>query len=225
MATVLMTDKEIEEHVNIQMQWDSRVAHEGIIVTVEDNEATLSGTVPTYSDRLYAEENAKLVYGVTDVDNRLIVSLPGGTRLPTDAELRTNIESIIKWSSHLQDEKIDVSVQDRHVLLSGTVDAYWKKLRATELTAAIQGVTEITNEITTVPTEHPADEETAQDIMDALSRNAHIDVDNINLTVRDGHVTLSGNVNSMSEYRMINDIARYTFGVVNVINLLTVKFE
>lgn len=225
METFTLTDEEIEKQVHAQLQWDSRLANEGVLIKVDDNDVTLSGTVPTYTDRVLAEENAKLVYGVHHVDNRLIVSLPGGTRIPTDAELQANIESIFKWSTHLQDEDIDISVRDRHVVLSGSVSEYWKRPRATQLASEIQGVREITNEIAIVPTEQPADEATAEDIMDALARDARIDVESVDVKVKDGHVTLFGKLDSMEDYRVVDNIARFTFGVVDVDNLMTIELE
>jgi osmotically-inducible protein OsmY len=80
--------------------------------------------------------------------------------------------------------------------LEGTVDAFWKKVRAEDLAFSMRGVLGLTNKIAVVPTQTIADENLAENIINALDRNVNVNVDDVNVTVEDGTVTLTGAVPS-----------------------------
>ena len=44
----------------------------------------------------------------------------------------------------------------------------------------------------------------------------YIDANKVNIKVKDGVVTLSGTLSSMSEYNAVKDIAKFTKGVINI---------
>lgn len=219
------TDKELEKEVQAQLKWDTRLADAGIMVDVQDEKVTLTGTVPSYADRLFAEKDAQVLFGVQEVINKLMITPPQGSKLPSTAEMRSNAESILKWASHIDSDNIAIDVQDKHVILSGTVPAYWQIFRAEQLISQIWGVAGITNKLAVVATDSPGDRGTADDIMDALNRNATIDVEDVDVQVDEGNVLLSGVVSNLEAYHTAYDIARFTYGVTDVVNLLTVQSD
>lgn len=221
---MLYTDEQIKKNVVDQLYWDRRVDAADIVVEVDNTNVTLKGKVPSYSERVAAYNAAWSVPGVASVDNEIAVDLPKTLTVPTDAEMQANIESLLLWSTDIPDPgKIDVSVTNGYVTLEGTVNSYWQKIRAEALASNITGVIDITNKLAVVPTEDVADEATAEDIVSALDRNALVNVDDVDVKVQNGIVTLSGTVPNWTAISAAHDMAAYTFGVINVQNDLVVE--
>ena len=62
-----------------ELEWEPRVDHAHIGVAVKEGVITLSGQVPSYSEKHEAVKAAKRVYGVTAVADELEVKLPGAS--------------------------------------------------------------------------------------------------------------------------------------------------
>jgi hyperosmotically inducible protein len=223
MAVTTRPSEEIKKDVADQLYWDSRVSAAAVKVEVDDGRVRLSGTVPTYSARRAAQEDAWLVPGVRAVDNQLKVAYESDVQVPADAEISANLTNIIRWDADLENADIDASVTDGWVTLRGAVDAYWKKLRAEELASTLTGVHGVTNELAVVPSRSYEDKLIADSIMAALERTVHSEVEFINVQVNRGEVTLTGNVSSLPAFRATQQTAEYTPGVVAVNNELTIR--
>lgn len=208
--------------VYAQLHWDSRVDAENVDVHVEDGQITLSGTVPTYVDRLAASEDAWRLPGVTSVSNELIVKYPAQFNTPTDTDIKAHISHVFEWHPTLDAGDIEIVVRSGHVELDGIVDSYWHKLAAESVVANTAGVVQISNRLAVVPQENAADEDTARDIVDALNRSQLIDAEAIDVMVENGHVTLAGSVPNADAYRLAHNIAAFTFGVIDVDNKLDI---
>jgi len=223
MAVTTRSSEELRKDVQDQLHWDSRVNAGNVKIEVDDATVKLTGTVPTYSARRAAQEDAWLVPGVKSVDNQLTVVYHGAAQVPADSEIAANLMNIISWDSDLENADIDVSVKDGWVTLRGTVNAYWKKLCAEELASTPTGVHGVTNELAVVPSGSYEDKLIADSIVAALERNTHGDVEFINVQVNRGEVTLTGSVSSLPAFRAAQQAAEYTPGVVAVNNDLTIR--
>jgi osmotically-inducible protein OsmY len=217
----MKTDEQIKKDVIDQLYWDSSVDASKVKVEVKDGEVTLGGTVPSYSSRSSAETDACMVRGVASVDNDLKVEYL--LDIPTDEEIKKKIEDNLFWNTLIDEKDIQVSVETGMVTLEGSVDMYWKKTRAEEI-ADVNGVITITNKLAIVPSEKKSDKDIADDIVGALSRNALIDIDDVDVEVDNGVATLTGEVRSWSAYRAAEDAAFYTLGVVEVNNDLVISY-
>lgn len=213
------TTTRIKEH----LFWDIRLEGSDISVTVEGDVVTLTGTVPTYIARLYAEDDAFIEPGIRSVKNELEVRHAGIARLPADAELEENVKKLLLWSSSIDSTRITVSVKNGVVTLSGTVEAYWQKLRAGELAADALGVRRVENEAAVVPALSYKDEAIAANIVSALGRVVNMDVGVIDVEVTKGMVTLSGPVPDWLTWRYAENIARSARGVKGVTNALRIE--
>jgi hyperosmotically inducible protein len=223
MAVGTKTDEEIKKDVVGQLYWDGRVDVSEVKVEVSDGEVTLSGTVPNYTAYDAADEDAWAMSGVRYVKNELAIKYPPSVRVPTDAEIRSNINDLLLWQPDIDSTDIDVSVENGWVTLRGSVDAYWKKVRAEELALGLSGVLGITNELAIVPTRRIEDKTIAEDIEAALERQFNIDQDLIDVKVENGKVTLAGSVGSLPAFRAAQMIAGNTLGVLMVDNELTIR--
>lgn len=216
-------DEVLKKDVIDQLFWDDRVDASEINVSVENGTVTLKGTVGTYSAKGAASTDAWAIEGVSSVNNNLTVEYPETFEVPTDDEIKANVETSLSLNLSIDVSDIDVAVTAGIVTLEGSVDAYWKKVRAENIASGITGVLDIINKITIVPTENFIDKDIAQDIMDSISRNYKVNVDNVDVKVEDGNVTLSGTVDDWSAYRAAMDAAEFTAGVVDVEDNLIIE--
>jgi osmotically-inducible protein OsmY len=221
MVTRIKTDEGILKDVVDSLYWDSRVDASKVSVRVNDGIVTLSGTVPSYSTRVAALEDTWVITGVRDVKNELTVDIQAES--PADSEIKSNVEHSFAWDTELYPFEIKIDVVEGWVTLEGTVDAFWKKVRAEDLAYSRRGVIGVTNKIAVVPTQTLADESLADTIINALDRNPTVNVDDINVTVEKGIVSLSGSAPNWSAKRTAHDIARYTRGVKDVDDRITVR--
>jgi len=217
------SDEKIKRDIVDQLYWDGRVDASDIHVAIADGNVVLRGTVPTYGASKAAETGAWTVSGVRSVDNNIAVKHKGSLRIPTDQEIRKDIEMILDWNPDIDAVGIKISVDGGEVILEGSVSSYWEKKRAEDLCGLIVGVREITNSLLVVPSESVLDQAIADGIAKALARNPHIDADSIDITVRDGVVTLSGSVPNRTAFEAAQEAAQYSLGVVEIYNKLKIS--
>lgn len=216
------SDEKIKRDIVDQLYWDGRVDASDIHVAIADGSVVLRGTVPTYGASKAAETGAWTVSGVRSVDNNIAVKHKGSLRIPTDQEIRKDIEMILDWNPDIDAVGIKISVDGGEVILEGSVSSYWEKKRAEDLCGLIMGVRKITNSLLVVPSESVLDQAIADGIGRALARNPNIDEDSIDITVRDGVVTLSGSVPNRTTFNAVEEAAQYSVGVVEVYNKLKI---
>ncbi|MBE0537575.1 MAG: BON domain-containing protein [Phycisphaerae bacterium] len=222
MAIATRFDEEIKQDLIDQLYWDDTVDVSDVTVEVSGGEVVLAGTVPDYAAYRAAEENAWMLPGVRYVRNDLIVKFPGGGAVPSDAHIKSNIENMLLWQPNSDGADIQVHVERNWVTLAGTVDAYWKKVRAEEAALSLGGVAGVTNSLNVLPAEAFEDLAIAEDIRAASERNAHIPGDLIDVEVEDGKVKLTGSVPSLPAFRAVQTIAERTRGVRIILNRLVI---
>jgi osmotically-inducible protein OsmY len=215
-------DEDIKKGVIDSLFWDGRVDASNVNVDVHDQEVTLRGTVPNYHASEAALFNAWRVPGVTKVDNQLLVKFPSNIVIPSDKNLQSHIGNMLQWTDSTRDADIKVKVNNGKVTLDGSVDAYWKKLRAEQIVKEAAGVVEITDRLAVVPSESVVDDIVGEDISKALDRSYAVDVDDVDVRVKDGIVTLSGKLPNRIAVDATIEAACNTLGVKQIINRLVV---
>ena len=218
----IMDDALIRDAVIRRLERDSRVDASQIAVDVQQGTVTLKGDVPTYLGRSAAGECARGILGVMRLRNDLLVNYPPARRVPSDGTLAENVRNRLDKNPDLDLLNMEVTVKDGVVTLKGTVDAYWKKLYAEELTATEGGVRGIENHMAVVPTEDIMDKAIADGIIDTFESEGTADVADIDVTVKDGHVTLSGTVPGWGTHRAVCETVYYTSGVTSFTNNLEI---
>jgi osmotically-inducible protein OsmY len=218
-----IADEQIRTDIENQLFWDSRIDETGVTVTVVNGEVALKGSVSTFMAKQAAEDDAWVIPGVVAVENNITVEYPTTVTLPTDADIKSNVKNVFTWNAVIDTQDLEVSVSDGIVTLRGSVDSYWKMLRAEELVLDVRGVLGVVNEMAVVPTEDFVDETIAEDIVNALKRGPNLNVDDITVEVDDGVVTLTGTVPNAYGRTIARDAALYTPGVVGINNYLMVE--
>ena len=149
-----------------------------------------------------------------------VVALP-----KTDSHLKSDVESELKWEPRVDANEIGVAVKDGVVTLTGWVNSYIKRFSAEDATHRVRGVKAVANEITVRLA--PESERNATDIAAAAVRAIEWDdlvsIDDLDLTVAKGWVTLKGTVNWAYQRDDAERMIRRLTGVNGVTNLLVTK--
>lgn len=219
----MRTDEQIKKDVVDQLYWDSRIDASNVTVTVDAGAVTLTGDVPTHRAREAATEDTWLVSGVLSVENELKLAYAETPTPPGDDEIQADVRSALRSNLDLSAYEITVSVKNGWVTLEGTLDTFWKKLEAESEALSARGAIGVTNKIAIVPGEDVSDELIAEDVMDAIDRNLHVNVDDVDVSVLNGRVTLTGAVPSASAKIGAYNAARYTAGVIDVTDNLIIR--
>lgn len=209
-------EEKIKKDVVDQLYWDQRVDSSDIKISVDYNTITLSGVVSCFTEKKQAETDAWTIEGVSAVNNELKVEYPSSITLPTDEEIKENVETSLLLNLEIDPSEINISVRNGIITLEGTVDSFWKKNKAENFISDLLGVIEIVNKLTIIPTKTFTDQEIAEDILNSLERNYKIDVDDIDVKVERGEVSLTGKVADWDSYQVVLNAAKNTKGVIDV---------
>lgn len=221
------TDEDILAEIEAEMRENVWLDDANIEVTVKDGKVSLHGSVPT-PEELYQAELEAFVVGVTHVDvNGLQVRpLPGGSRHKL-TEIRNRTEIAEELRTELEDDpRVDaagviVEVENGAVTLRGQVRTYRAKLAAGEDAADAVGVWSVDNEIRVRPEKLRPDKDVAQDVRDAIGRDAYLHRHDLHVFVLNSQVFLRGQVQTPYEVLRAEEVAARVPGVVTVTNGLT----
>jgi osmotically-inducible protein OsmY len=143
----------------------------------------------------------------------------------TDEQIQRDVLEELAWDARVQPNEIGVAVKDGVVTLTGWVDVYTKRWAAEEAAHRVRGVKAVANDIEVrLPT---AAERTDADIAAAATRalewDAFLPIEDLDVTVSKGWVTLRGEVEWEYERREAERAVRRLSGVRGVSNWITVR--
>ena len=149
-----------------------------------------------------------------------VVALP-----KTDSHLKSDVESELKWEPRVDANEIGVAVKDGVVTLTGWVNSYIKRFSAEDATHRVRGVKAVANEITVrlAPESERNDADIAAAAVRAIEWDDLVNIDDLDLTVAKGWVTLKGTVNWAFQRDDAERMVRRLTGVNGVTNLLVTK--
>lgn len=216
------SNEDIKRDIMDNLARDSRVQSQKVKFDVSGGLVVLRGSVQSYMAREAVESDVWSVSGVSAIDNRLDIVFPPEFNRPSDDAIRESVERLLSWDPDIFLERIEAFVHEGRVILEGSVDTLWKKFRAERLVRDAGGVLVVVNKLVVIPSGDSTDERIAQDIIGILNRNNAIDINSISVEVQRGNVRLIGTVDSKNAFDLVEDIARYTSGVVNIDNQLVI---
>ncbi|MEX0630088.1 MAG: BON domain-containing protein [Chloroflexota bacterium] len=214
-----MNDKQIQQAVIDELDWEPSVDAGHIGVTASDGVVTLSGHVPTYWEKRAAERAARRVKGVKAIVEEIEVRLRGENRGADDTIAERALQRLASDAAVPKD-RITLKVEDGWVTLSGEVDWHFQKTAAEHDVHNITGVRGLTNQISIKPQVQRF--EVHDKIAKALARTAALDAAAISIQTDDGSVTLTGKVHSWSERKLVEDAAWSAPGVTEVNDKLSI---
>jgi len=232
-------DHEIAKAIKDAALFDPRVVSVNIDPDVQDGWVTLRGEVADLRARQATEDLAKNTIGVSGVTNLLKVR---PIDRPTNVEVKNSVNTALFENPVTDSYDIDVTAYSGGVTLTGRVDSAYEKMEAGRVARRTSGVTQVHNYLDVsageaprgfgfyypwyVPTLSPralmSDAAIADEIEDELWWSPFVDAGEVNVSVDDGVVTLTGEVDSYRESKAAVDNA-YEGGAERVVNLLDVR--
>lgn len=217
---MIADNEQIKKDIVDKLYWDGRVDAADIKIDIREGQVKIYGSVPNYTAKQAAWEDAWITPGVKDVNDQIVVKYPTNLPIPKDEEIRTNVISVLSLNSSIDSEDIDVEVTDGKVVLEGMVDSYWQKIKAEDLVFDIIGVTHVLNKLSVVPNGNFLDKDIAEDIVNIYDKSVQVESEQISVKVEDGIVTLTGTVPNWSIKRTAVNLARFTPGVRDVVDYI-----
>jgi osmotically-inducible protein OsmY len=137
-----------------------------------------------------------------------------------DQRLRDSVMHQLASDPQVDASLVGVSAQEGVVTLSGYVDTYAEKLAAERSCRRVYGVKALANELEVRLAAERIDPDIARDALEALKNRIDVPL-GIGVTVRNGHVTLSGVVEWMYQKMAAERAVKYLRGVKDVFNQIT----
>jgi osmotically-inducible protein OsmY len=216
----IKSDAEIRADVIRELQWDPQVTDANAIgVAVRDGAVTLTGSVPSYAEKVAASRSAARIYGVRAVADEIKVRLSG--EVSDDASIARAISRILELNTQIPERGARAKVQAGRVTLEGQTDYAYRRHEAERVVRHVPGVIGITNNITVTPPVSP--DKVQVEIEDAFTREAAVDARQIRVEVSDHVATLYGHVHSLHEATAAMAAAAAAPGVARVQNHLLVS--
>ena len=143
----------------------------------------------------------------------------------TDTKIQRDVLDELKWEPGLDHEKVGVSVDEGVVTLSGIVGSYAERLLAEKTARGVKGVRAIAENMIVryAGDKKSSDAEIAQRVSDVLDWDAMIPRERVSVTVENGVVKLSGEVDWHYQKVRAHKCAAKISGVIRVANLITIK--
>lgn len=194
---IIKTDNKIKMAVNDVLIFDPRVSSFDIIVEVDDGYVTLSGEVDNLKAKKSAFADAANTTGVLGVKNKIKVR---PLAVYTDTDIEANIKEAFELDPILESQNFDIKVRNQEARIYGVANSYTERDHAENVASLILGVVEVENYITVLSSwPYKSDALIKADIENEFYWSFVVDGGDINVTVENGIVTLTGEVSSTAE--------------------------
>jgi osmotically-inducible protein OsmY len=214
-----MDDKTLRQNIIDELEFEPSIEAAHIGVAVEDGVVTLTGHVASYAEKVAAERVVQRVKGVKALAMEVQVRCPFEAKTDDD-QLAKRAADVLAWNL-VPPDSTKVTVRQGWITLKGKVDWQYQKTAAESAVRKLAGVTGVTNAIEVKP--HPAPKDVKHTIMAALHRNAQVEANNIQISIKDGKVTLHGTVKAWYERGVVERAAWSVPGVTQVEDNLKVS--
>jgi osmotically-inducible protein OsmY len=143
----------------------------------------------------------------------------------TDRTLQEQVQEALDWEPSVETEDIGVTVEQGVVTLRGDVKSYAEKTSAERVALGVYGVKAVANDLNVRigSALTRTDSDIALAAVNALKWNSQVPAGKITVTVRQGWVTLKGEVDWNYQRDTAARVVRELLGVIGVENAITVK--
>ncbi len=206
------SDAIIVQRIRNSLFEDPRVRAADITVESIDGIVTLDGTVRTLAELQFVDLETKKIRGVLGVINKLTVK----PVYRLDVEIRQDIRHGIISSSMIKSENLGVRVENGVVFLTGAVGSSVERDEVSLLAAEVRGVKGIENHIEVTYKFKRPDTEIRKDVLTKLANDVYLIGSHITVAVKNGFVTLGGEVGNVFEKERAEKDAASLFNVIGV---------
>jgi osmotically-inducible protein OsmY len=142
----------------------------------------------------------------------------------SDSKIARDVLDELLWDGSIQSDRINASVTDGTVVLTGAVATFYEKWNAGEDAWRISGVRDVRNDIVVDPDfGRILDEDLVESAQRGLDANALIPEGAVQVSATDGWVTMSGNVRFHYQRQAAEYIVRHLPGLQGFTNRVTVS--
>lgn len=140
------TDSDIADAAVNALRWHTSVPDKNITIVVRKGWITLSGAVDWQFQKDAAVRAVRDLTGVRGVTNAIEIhpSLKAG-------DVRAQIEAAFRRSAEIDARRVNVTVQDSKIILSGSVRSFAERQEAEKAAWAAPGVAQVEDRLTIVP--------------------------------------------------------------------------
>lgn len=144
------------------------------------------------------------------------------TLASTDLRLRTFVVRALDWDPDVDASALGVSAKNGIVTLTGFVDSYREKLGAERVAKRVRGVRAVANDIIVRGIVDRTDADIAADAVAALKLQTTV-ADKVQIAVHQGHVTLTGRVEWLTQREAAAAAIHHVPGVRAIMNYIEVS--
>jgi osmotically-inducible protein OsmY len=143
----------------------------------------------------------------------------------SDSEIKRDVESELRWDPDIQSDAIAVAMKEGTVSLTGFVRSYRQKRQAEAAAKRVAGVRAVANDIEVrLPLIHKRpDPDIARDVVSALKTQLQYSWKCIQAIVKDGWVTLEGDIEWNYERERAEWAAGRVKGVIGITNSIRLQ--
>jgi osmotically-inducible protein OsmY len=143
----------------------------------------------------------------------------------SDSDIKRDVEDELRWDPDLDATDIAVSVKSGVVTLSGFVRSYMEKYQAEANAKRVAGVVGVANdlEVRLPSVDERPDPDIARDAVAAIKAQLPISSEHIKVIVKNGWVTLEGEVEWQYQRQTAEKAVRRIKGVKGVSNTVVLK--
>lgn len=213
-------DQLIVDYIKDQLEEKMQASAMDINVTCQDGFVHMSGIVDVYAEKQLAEEIARQIKGVRQIENKITVAMDSNI---TDKHIEKEI--VDKLNDSPQNERIrgvSVKVEDGSAVLMGEVDTLIDAHIAINFASTTRGVKDVVNNIEVNSVGEYSDSSIEGKIQQELTKSP-IRGNNIESKVSKSIVTLTGTLENMQEAEIAREIAMSIEGVKKVKSRLKLK--
>jgi len=243
-------DEDVHSAVRNALSADPRIKPDDVTVFVDRGMVALRGEVDTLKAKRKAEDIARNINGVWRVTNRLeVVQQEEGAA--TDSDLAKRVREALNRQPYLGEEDINISASNGEITLEGAVETYFRKEKADDVASRIPEVEEIVNRLEVKDQEKAptysdyvddwtpydfdwagpttqntflSDAEIRRNVTNELWWSPFVDNDDVDISVDNGQVVLTGTVDTWAEQEAAEQNA-FEGGATSVINNLEVRYD
>jgi osmotically-inducible protein OsmY len=148
--------------------------------------------------------------------------------MKNNEDLQKNVQDAIKWEPLLNAAEIAVTVKEGIVTFTGIVDSYAKKMEAENAAKNIAGVKAVVEKLEIKFSNYGnniTDGEIATEILNAFKWNWQIPNNKIKVKVKNGWVTLEGELHWNYQREAATNAVKNLMGIKGICNKMKIKSE
>lgn len=149
--------------------------------------------------------------------------MKASTETTFNKELRDRVERQLDWSPDVTSTDVGVAADNGVITLTGYVSTFSEKLAAETAALRTFGVKAVANDIVVKPALRITDTDLAARAVAAIESRANVPLKQVKVTVRDGHITLDGDVEWKYQKDSLESAVKHLAGARGLIDRIEVR--